>query len=168
MNIGTEADKAKGFPAVSDHLKTLHEIMCGLVAARGQTSAAYAIQALTGSANPDHAGLSLKMSGQRQWALADLVALESSGNFAATGYLADRRAEAAPATGDIFDALSTASVEGGEAIGAAARFAHTLNEGDRAKTLKEAREARDAFDRLIDHLGAPASMPTPIKGRGAS
>ena len=139
---------------MSDEARAVHEIMCGLVARISHTAAASKIQAFTGAEKADGGTLSRKVHGNQAWTYIDILALETGGNGPVTDYLHDRRKPRQTVKGCLYEAVASASAESGEGIASVMRFLQTQSPADRAVAVREVRESRDFFNRLLEQIEA--------------
>ncbi|MBW4986061.1 hypothetical protein KZZ07_26395, partial [Mameliella sp. CS4] len=103
--------------------------------------------------------LSKYLSGQLQWPLAYVWALEdAAGRYPVSAVRGRAIGARADPRGCVYAAVGAASKEFGEAAEAALRVAGSADGAERAVALQEAREALDAMARLVAAIeagGAP-------------
>lgn len=109
-------------------------------------AAAAAIQAATGTST-GKGTLTKRMSGQLEWPVEQVAALEDAiGDYPITRMLARRIAgDAVPGGLPLTIGCGVASKEGGEAIAAALKAEVALSSANIAEALVEVREAIDAY-----------------------
>ncbi|AFA44893.1 hypothetical protein [Rhodobacter capsulatus] len=140
---------------MSDLLRRIHETARALVQGHGCLDSVSALIEARFGRGPGKGTLSKRMSGELDWTLPDIIALEdAAGRYPVTDLLCRRRAGAVAGAVrvDLIAQAGAISKEHGEAMDAMMRAIGSQDAGDRARAAVEMREAIEAMTKALRAL----------------
>jgi len=127
---------------MADLLAPVSATMRALVSSYGSFDAVVSLLEARGYRGAHKGTISLKATGQRDWSVADVIALEDAlGRYPVTDMLQRRKATRALPSGDLISDGSAIARESGEAIAAILAAAQSSRADETADAIREVDDA---------------------------